>query len=62
MKLKDKIVKEIKEDKNEYFSYACFDKRNMKDYPLMSAYIKDLIDVYDIRAEDAIDIVTALTH
>jgi len=60
--LKNKIIKEIKEDRNNYFGYSHFDESNMVDYTLMSCAIQDLIDVYGINEVEAADIVTALIH
>ena len=62
MELKDRIIKEIKEDKNDYFCYGYFHKSNMADYTTMRYTIQDLVDVYDINEFEAVDIVTALIH
>ena len=61
MKVKD-IEKRIREGRDPYFDYGHFDKSNMSDYTLMSTTISDMVELYDINEEEAVNLVTLLTH
>ena len=47
---------------DDYFGYSHFHCSNMADYTLMSYTIKDMVNVYDITEEQAVEIISHLTH
>jgi len=62
LSLTEKIIEDIISGEDNYFGYAHFHISNMADFTLMSSTISDMVAVYNIREEDAIEIIKALTH
>jgi len=58
----EKLIEEIIDGENKYFSYSHFAASNMSDYTLMSYTIQDLTSVYPIDVVEAVEIIEALTH
>ncbi len=58
----DEVIKSIESGEDQYFGVAHFHVSNMADYTLMSTTISDMVGVYDINEEEAVQIIEALTH
>ena len=58
----EKIIKNIKEGKDDYFSYGHFHSSNISDYDLMRYTIEDMVYTYGINEFEAIEVIEALTH
>lgn len=56
------IIRDIVSGKDPYFGRAHFHVSNMADYTLMSHTIRDMVGVYGINEEQAVQIIEALTH
>ncbi len=56
------IIENIKNGTDPHFGYSHFHESNMSDYDIMSGTINDMVEVYGVNEEDAIDIINSLTH
>jgi len=56
----NKIIKNIKEGKDNYFCKEHFHSSNMADYTLLSYTIRDMVEVYGINEVEAAEIIQAL--
>lgn len=58
----EKIKEDIKQGKDNSFSYEHFSADNMKDYEIMKWTVGDMMIVYNINEVEAINILDILTH
>jgi len=58
----EKIIEDIINGNDPYYDYSYFDSSDIDDYDLRNSTIEEMMAIYDINEQEAVEIIDALTH